>query len=474
MELLAVGGVLAGLYAVTNSDPHALPKIIPKYNMPDTDDTNPHNYPSKIENEKIDHVDNDGGTSLEVAYGQTRGFCDAEKFGPADIRNTNNSDGVYPLFGRTPLTPLTIDPLEGKYFKPPKSTILQDDLREAPKPNSIVFGAQPITAELRSNVVNPYTKFNSASGQLNHMYPSQPCATTRSYGFSNGEKFTVRTGGFHPRQRLYREVPSTRKQLYFSIRNPSSAVGRIGSIVSQGRGELGALEIPYNAGVKDWHREPMPTAGIVSNRQHINPSTVLKCTTRPDQYIGWTGPAGSTGGQSDLRLKSICTTSSTMCGKGRDVIPNKTTMFSLTPIGEHAVGQGRGPVESNAVTPRDTNRGCYDANTMRVFGGSLPLDGVADAIKPIQSSCSNTYVGGCADHDTKRINGNNLRATQKDTGMFFNINRPFHSTRTLAPQYTEYPKPVDRKVTPMIRMNIESSLLNPYKQNPYTQPLPVM
>ncbi len=291
-------------YANIPEAPDSLPRVLPYYNMPDTDERNAHNYPGPpVSTERVE--DAGYGNPLSSAFGSNRGYADKpEGWGPGDVTNTLNPQGIYPLFGRAPPGPLYIEALESEYFKPPKSTILQSDLRQEPMPQPDVFGDKSIVGLMR-DYVDPYTKFRSGRGALDHMYPGAIAGgeTNAGYGFDNGEKFTLRTGGFHPRRRIFREPPSQRKQLYFSIRNPSTAVGRSGSIYAQGRGELGNLETPFNSYVKEYHREALPTAGLVSNRVRANPKVVLPCNSRQQQYIGWAGPKGtSERAREDLRL----------------------------------------------------------------------------------------------------------------------------------------------------------------------------
>lgn len=195
---------------------------------------------------------------------------------------------------------------------------------------------------------------------------------------------------------------------------------------------------------------------------------------------------------------------------GRDVIPNKTTQTHLWGLGNGAVTQYKGPQETNPVNLRPTHRECYlgflgaisdpspffakgdqaayntefwydtslksltdGPGVMRPGGALLSRDSIADSVHDpsglIYPYTFNQVASGFKG-DNNRINPTNLRHTQKDTGLYFAINRPFHSTRTLAPQYTEYPKPVDHKVTPLIQQEIDTSLINPWYQNPYTHP----
>lgn len=520
------------LYENDPSAPDFLPTVLPYYNQPDVDERNPHNYPGPPRDKKYKDIEDLGkGTTLSEAYNTTRGYNDLPNgFGPNDVTNTNNVKGIWPLIGRTAETPLYIDALEPRYFKPPKSTILQDDMRREPQKQPDVFGDKSIVG-LSKDYIDPYTKFRGPAGQLDYLYPGAIPGSSKNpdYGFSNGEKFTLRTGGFHPRQRIFQMPEITRKQLYFSIRNPNFAVGRSGSIYSQGRGELGNLELPYNSYVKEYHREPLPNAGLTENKKRANPGVVLQCTTRPEQQIGWMGPRGTSDRtQETFRLRTVAETAQDdPNGKGdnywgayggRDVIPNKTTQTPLWPIGNKAITETKGPQETNPVELRPTHRACFLGainsyndpapnfdkgdpavyNTEFIYNTSLksvtdgpdvmhppnPLlarDSIADAInnpnRPTaqesteeftQNQVTSGYKG-----DNSRINPTHLRHTQKGTGIYFAVNRPFNSDRTLAPQYTEYPKPVDRKVTPLIENGVDPSLINPYKQNPYTQQIPV-
>ncbi len=174
--------------------------------------------------------------------------------------------------------------------------------------------------------------------------------------------------------------------------------------------------------------------------------------------------------------------------------------------------QIKGPQETNPVTLRPTHRECYigfmgalsdpapnfakgdnaawntefwyntslksltdGPGVMHPGGALLARDSIADSIyghdprfETYKYTQNQAVSGLCGDN--QRINPYNLRQTQKDTGMYLAINRPFNSNRTLAPQYTEYPLPVDRKVTPFIQQDIDPSLMNPWYQNPYTIP----
>ena len=320
-------------YADEPAAPDILPRVVPYYHMPDVDERNPHNYPGPPRD--APHLEDLGaGTSLSQAFDSNRGYANrpGDSWGPGDVTNTLFPQGIFPLIGRTAETPLYIESLPPEYFKPPKSTVLQDDLRQEPMPQPDVFGSKSIVGFSR-NYIDPYTRFRGPRGQLDNLYPGAVAGgdCNASYGFSNGEKFTLRTGGFHQRRRPFRMEESKRKQLYFSIRNPNFAVGRSGSIYAQGRGELGHLELPYNAYVKEWYREPVPNAGLTTNRKRADPQVVLQCTSRDKQLFGWAGPRGTGGrGQESLRLLTTAELTSRQCQPtyGKEVDPGLQMQFN--------------------------------------------------------------------------------------------------------------------------------------------------
>jgi len=391
-------------YAADPRVPDPLPNVINfSHNMPDTDDRIPHNYPGPPLENRAGYA---ALTPLQKAF-MTRGYADGPSdgsFGPQDVTNAvGGTDGVLPWIGRTAQTPMMIDPLDSNSFKPPKSTVAEADLHAAPERGWNVNGNPNTwsTSYVRASNVDPYTKTRSATGQFNNYWPGQLSAeaqaagvngcgnivtsdTTKDYGFSNGEKFTLRTGGFHyGMQRPFREPPSQRQQQYFRIGNPSNAVGRFQSEWAQGTGPLGELRDNKNASVREygWDNggyEPLPTAGLTATRIGAHESVVLQNSNRSGRgpYVGLDGETGgdSQCAQYDAGLPTETPWAGPMGPAGfsqealrpfaeqRDVKPNKTTQFPLGSGFQFGVTEQKGPNDTNPVQLRPTNQPTYTAN----------------------------------------------------------------------------------------------------------------
>ena len=464
---MVVGPRVNDVYSASPFSPDPLPTVRPSYNTPDTDERDPHTYPGPP-------VEDDGNPFHVRGYLDT-GPC----FGPGDVTNDLKEQGIFPWIRRSIHGPLSIDPLPARYFKPPKSTVAWDDLHEPPQRQRGVHGDPSITGMIRE-FVEPYTKFHSGSGAMNDYWPGQ---VGMEYGFSNGEKFTFRHGGFHPRGRFFRMPENQRKQLYFRIGNPDKAVGRSGSLYAQQRGPLGSYEIPYNSYVKEYHREPMPYGGgLVKNRLRANEAVILPWTNRSEQHLGWSGPPGtSEQSQESFRIMNAF----------RDVIPNKTTQFSQAPYSNPvAVVSKRGPQTTNPVELRPTNRECQvtavgrnNDPTPHFAKGDNAAYNTAywtnTTVRELTAGPGVTHVpaGYIASNETAdvrcsfRINPTVPRRTPRGNHIYFCAIRPPNSDRTLAPQYTQWAAPKNRKVTPGIERDIDPSLIQPWLQNPYTQPV---
>lgn len=529
--------------------PDALPEVINyQHDFPDTDRRVAHNYPGPpIE-------DMGPMTPLQAAF-QVRGYGDTGRdFGPADVTNSvDQQQGLMPWFGRAVLNPLTIDPLDSTSFKPPKTAVSQSDLHAAPERGWNVHG-NPDYSEWMASEIDWQTKTRSAAGQYDYYWPGQLQAerdaamegqpgssaclgdATKDYGFAGGEKMTARTGGFHyGRQRFWREPRSDRKQIYFSIRNPSTAVGRFESEWSQGTGPLGSLKIPYNARVKEYYREPQPTAGLTANRIRADEKVILPFSNRTGVLggqgsedgnhgvygpteVAWAGPMGPVEyGQEAFRITD----------EQRDVTPNKTTQFPMGFGFPGGVTEAKGPQTVNPTVLRPTHRSCYEGNrgilndpypylgtvggpsvynTEMWLNGPNNLKQIGTAIKVNQdgSGCggwpgndSKTVDGGTPNGPcfvdgvmrpggpslplnstgdrwaTDRVNPTILRPTQKDETIYDCAVWQPMSNRTLAPQLGLIPAPENRMVTPQITQEIDASLVQAFLNNPYTSALPM-
>lgn len=471
MTAMTVGPRVNDIYAASPFTPDPLPTVRPSYNTPDTDERDPHNYPGPPAPRSVE----DGGNPFHV-----RGYADTGPcFGPGDVSNDLRTQGLFPWIRRSVLAPNTIDPLPARYFKPPKSTVRYSDLYEAPRRQRGVHGDPSIVGMTRE-YVEPYTKLHSGVGALNNYWPD---GMHKDFGFANGQKFTFRHGGFHPRARYFRMPERQQKQLYFRIGNPDKAVGRSGSLYAQQRGPLGFYETPYNSYVKEYHREPMPYGGgLVKNRLRANPSVVLPWTNRPEQHLGWSGPPGTTAfSQEGLRILNAF----------RDVIPNKTTQFSQAPYSNPvAVVSKKGPQTVNPTELRPTNKECIvdavgrnnDPSPFFAKGDNAAYNTeywTNTTVRELTAGPGVTHVapGVINSNETadvrcdKRINPTVPRRAPRGNHIYFCAVRPPNSDRTLAPQYTQWAAPKNRKVTPPIEREIDPSLIQPWLQNPYTQPV---
>jgi hypothetical protein len=446
--------------------------------------------------------------AIQDVFYNARGYMDANPYGPEDVTNNFNTDGLYPLIGKGSNNPLTIEPQEPQHYRPHKQVVLQEDLHDTPRMQNNVYGNPSILEMNKAFVVDPYTKLNSSKGQMNHYLPGQE---SKDFGFANGEKMTLRTGGFHwGKRRIFREPPNQRKQMYFRIGNASKAQTRFNSLYQPNRGELGHLETPYNSQVKEWHRNPEPNAGVVRNKGRGNEEVVLQCTTRPYQLIPYAGPMGMVQGQREpLRLTA----------QQRDVIPNKTTDTPLWGFGKAAT-EMKGGQTMNPIQLRPTHKSCYVTidnhlsnpapffpegdsaalNFEYIRGaasewGDTPLKALTDGPDVMRPALPVLNRNGAADalsgswnrgeesvnvdmdgflSNNERVNPVNLRHTQKSENIHHSAIRPMMANYSTAPQFDqEFPESENRKVTPLIENEIDTSLVDAYRQNPYTQPLPL-
>lgn len=452
--------------------PDALPPITSHYGTADTDERNPHNYPGPPT------IGDDGypedlraGALLSTAYGPVRGYAD----GPMNERTVTNDlhpQGLMPWIGRTAHTPLTIDPLESKYFKPPKETVLGEDMYGPPMPSPNVFGDKNINGFIRSSIVDPYTKTNSGSGALNDQRigapPPGPGHPVNNHGFSNGLKMTLRTGGVHPRQRIWREPPSTRKQLYFRMTNPSHAVGRLDSTGGEMRPELGRLEVPFNANTDEYRRDSQPNAGLAMNMKFVPSKVILKCTSRPDTNRTEVGPPryfDPSGPVDNVHVQLRGTNRGFQ--DGAENRANKPSGF--LPAGGPQVEYFD---TDNARTRR--NGDCCETGTLDGTGISRPGGAAAFVSLGQTGDVLRNYETQYATQDGfqvdgSRINGTGLRQAKKIETVYFCAVRPPTANVFNLPQYTTAPKPVDRKLTPLIEQHIDPALIGPLLQNPYAR-----
>lgn len=273
----------------------------PNYDMGD-----PHSLPSVKTYNKQQCYDRPYSEQNNYYYGADEGqLCANNKPGPmSPLSNSLLTQGILPLYGRAPLTPLYPEPLEGEYFKPPKNAVDNIDFQDPFRPQQDVHGAKHITGRVRE-YADFASRTNGPSGALDNYYPKALCEKTGNdnpdgdgeittqRGFANGLYQTGRYWGFHQTLRPFYGVPSTKTQLKFNMPGTPRAYGVKGSIHGEGRTELGALRTPFNSFVKEkQHRVPMPTSGRTTNRVRGDPKPVLNCSNRSSTTVEWFGPRG--------------------------------------------------------------------------------------------------------------------------------------------------------------------------------------
>lgn len=431
-------------------DEHSLSEVVSYYNRPDTDERDPTRYPEHPANPQVEQDPNL----------LTNAFQARHNTHPADMTSDLLPHGVEPTVGRTAHWPLYIEAQTPEEFKPPKPTLLESDLRGGPEKYPWVVGTGPATSGIIREHVNQYTKTKSGNGALNHYWPGQKAL---SFGFANGAKMTPRFGGFHPRQRIWKQddmKKARKKQLYFRMGLPSTAVNRFGSIEQKDRpATIGHVRFPNNVTTREWHRPPAPTSGLAEGPRQ-NPFVVLPRTFAQEQQVCWAAPAASVNdGKEALRIRP----------EERNVRPKHTGVFSPFLFSQPQAVEGKaGPQDMNpAVLRNSTKILTAGEDVMRPGNPSAGFDAGADV------RCSCCPNGNCERGiPGQRINHTNLRDTQKDEVIHYhairepNMDRP----QQLALQFGGLGNPVNRKVTPVIVQDVDPSLIDAWKQNPYTNP----
>jgi hypothetical protein len=400
---------------------------------------------------------------------------------PIDITNSMMPHGLQPKFGRTPLTPLTPDPLDWMSFKPPKQTVYHVDLHGTPGNYHNVYGTKVQTEQMYDHIAKGHTKSDTLRGAGNDMWPGQ---ATSEYGFAQGEKMTLRTGGEHPRARYFRPLECTKPQLYFDNWRVVD-----NSKIATYAPTLG-IRLPENADVKEYHRPPMPQTVLSVNSARPDPIPVIRWTNRqraddipkyhqPDEIDlfggnGWAAPAGAVGPSTE-----------TLRTQYRDVIPQKSVMFSPAAFniafGHESKAGGQGV---NKVQVRPTHR----QNTMRAnFQSPFANIGMSAArgtdyvpIVPVKVNTEGVGVSrpagpsygmnSVADSDQHhRMNHVVLMPTLRDEVIHdYALRPPVTDRPSLAPQYTIFGVSEDRKVSPLVENVIDPTMISPWKNNPYT------
>lgn len=344
-------------------------------------------------------------------------------------------------------------------------------------------------------------------------------------GFAGGEVMSYREGGFHPRERFFR-VPETRRgrnQHNLRALNPTHATWNENSIYQTGTAPLGFLRENRNTDVREWHRPPERTGGIA--RQHVkapfefvdmphqdrDPGIRKQLSAQrammgmgqqkdekelcynPDEFataqgtqMCWTGPGGRDGiGQEGRRILD------------RYVRPKNLNTFQLEGWESAAhgseVGHYAGADFSADLCDRMTHRTLDDDRTTRAPNPFNPrgnsaaysVDGLGHGYdRPhFDKTTANRAHGPNRGEDmtadafsANRFQEVCLRPTSKEEERFIRrdlVHAPVEN-RMLGVQYDPQPAcPVTRRQQPTVVNDVDIGGTQAYRQNPYTQPLPM-
>lgn len=229
-------------------------------------------------------------------------------------------DGILPnSYGAFDGNSLRPENLDAYLFKPPKREVTQAMMRMPPQVQPNTHGTGSVYLENHDRALEA-TKLASAKGALDYYVP-EPVTVVKKDADGNdvqvteyriidggsdarGQYTTERTGGFHPRERVFPIIPAKQGiQATFRLGNPSNAVGKLGSEFSQDTGPLGEMRMPRNASVSEYERVAFPTSAPVSLQARVG-QVVLKDQQRDTTTVPWTGQVNQgSKNQEALRLE---------------------------------------------------------------------------------------------------------------------------------------------------------------------------
>jgi hypothetical protein len=270
--------------------------------------------------------------------------------------------------------------------------------------------------------------------------------------FAKGEVMTVREGGFHPRQRLFRvdELNRNRTKVCGRMGNPSQAIGKLGSIYQTSTAPLGELQLNPNADVAEWYRPPehsrgarsAPLAEGITVMKAVNRETGLEynpdpfCTSTEQSHMN---PAGPVFGAAQEARRLL----------NRYVRPKEENSACIGGLQE---GTDRGTYVNALGDFRHNNAVCVEG---RPSGPNRPVNEVADGASAVRF------------YDVRPRD-----ADKKETGMCIEAIHAPNTTRSMAMQRSAPEEFANRRVTPFIEQQPGHDLIQNFINNPYTQPLP--
>lgn len=420
---------------------------------------------------------NDGAeTPLQAQYGQV-----------LEPQVTPLSLGVLPQVTRG--TGLRYqDPLTPDQLKPKKHEIRTEDLWQ-PSGTPYVKGRQPIVhQQMQQRIEQRETKLAGGHGAGDGFSFHEPVVqpgphisignTDALSGYSNGEYMTPRSGGVHPRVRIFR-VPETlrgRLDSQLVIDHPTHAVGNPGSMYQTATAPLGEVRQPYNAFVTETYRPPEAERGIKTNPMGHGIVDMGVTHRGGTEQTNWTGPMGS---------------------EARDRHARRIVDMYVKPKMTTIPHEESGPADA----PRGVTRGAYEAmNAAQDLMDQAPqrvayMDSVTQMPAPHAAFGNNAafsyyqdqrhtaqerdtagrVLGGGRDFDMAAGGGQRFYnpverdPNNKDTGL--QGDQPT-VTRSTAQQLPDNFRVASRKVTPDVLVAPNCDATAAYRSNPYVPPLP--
>lgn len=350
----------------------------------------------------------------------------------ATIRNSNMPDGLLPHFKEGDIG-LRYIPAQDPYeFKPPKTELLQEELRgnSFARQNNVhgnldlstLYGKRYAELNQKGNgplgALDNYSLWDTDAGNVPSKMERElglaeltANVDVARRGWGGAKEVTERFEGFHPRTRIF-----PYKESFMSLRpeiKSRPGIPYLGVAASYNP-SLGLLQLPDNEDVTNYTRDMLPTEAQASQREARIMNVPLRRTERTTVQYPYTGAPGTVAwSQEALRPSCINT------------IPKNMT------------------------------------NTHVMGAGALAADAIAD----VQACNAEGMLTG-------RVNNNEPKATLKGYTTITAGAQGYWPQRDATSQAVQYwpdfPGAAVRRVTPDIRMDIDPSLIQAYTSNPYT------
>ena len=135
-----------------------------------------------------------------------------------------------------------------------------------PTGDALASRYEPVTWKAHQRAVEQ-SKLNSGRGAMDgfsHLEQPGSGGAGPTRGFSGGEVMTPRNGGFHPRERFFRQPETKRGRNQHALRalNNETRVGKLGSMYQTATAPLGNMRHTRNHDVGEWHRAAERTGGL--------------------------------------------------------------------------------------------------------------------------------------------------------------------------------------------------------------------